>query len=100
MRTRDLRGMRLRNSVGMVIVGAVAAVTGCAAQPAKTQSAAAINAGQATAPVASKPIDFHTLKETKCPQSAVSYQEWVAKFQSYAVSKGRPDKVVQTAFAG
>lgn len=92
--------MRLRNSVGMVIVGAVAAVTGCAAQPAKTQSGAAINAGQATAPVASKPIDFHTLKETKCPQSAASYQEWVAKFQSYAVSKGRPDQVVQTAFAG
>jgi membrane-bound lytic murein transglycosylase B len=100
MRTRDLRGIRLRNSVGMVIVGAVVAVTGCAAQPAKTQSGAAINAGQAAAPVASKPIDFHTFKETKCPQSATSYQEWVAKFQSYAVSKGRPDKVVQTAFAG
>ena len=100
MRTRDLRGTRLRNSVGMVIVGAVVAVTGCAAQPAKTQSGAAIDAGQAAAPVASKPIDFHTFKETKCPQSAASYQEWVAKFQSYAVSKGRPDKVVQTAFAG
>ncbi len=50
--------------------------------------------------MASKPIDFHTLKETKCPSTAASYQEWVAKFQSYALSKGRPDAVIQTAFAG
>ena len=31
---------------------------------------------------------------------AASYQEWVAKFQSYALSKGKPDAVIQTAFAG
>jgi membrane-bound lytic murein transglycosylase B len=83
-----------------MIVGAVVALAGCAAQPAKTQGGAAVSGAQNAAPVASKPIDFHTLKETKCPNSAVSYQEWVAKFQSYALSKGKPDKVIQTAFAG
>src|SRR6185369_5441044 len=100
MRTRDLPGPRLRDSVGIMIVGAVVAVTGCAAQPAKTQGGTMADSAQSAAPVASKPIDFHTLKETKCPTSAASYQEWVAKFQSYALSKGRPDTVIQTAFAG
>ncbi len=100
MRTRDLPGPRLRDSVGIMIVGAVVAVAGCAAQPAKTQGGTMADSAQSAAPVASKPIDFHTLKETKCPTSAASYQEWVAKFQSYALSKGRPDTVIQTAFAG
>ncbi|MBA4098510.1 MAG: lytic murein transglycosylase [Rhodospirillum sp.] len=100
MRTRDLRKPRLRHSVGVMIVGAVVALAGCAAQPAKTQTGAPAGGAQATAPVASKPIDFHTLNETKCPSTAASYQEWVAKFQSYALSKGKPDAVVQTAFVG
>jgi peptidoglycan lytic transglycosylase B len=100
MRTRNLREPRVWDSVGVMIVGAVVALAGCAAQPAKTQDSATIGGGQGVAPVASKPIDFHTLKETSCPHSAVSYQEWVAKFQSYALSKGKPDTVIQTAFAG
>ena len=100
MRTRDLPRPRLRDSVGIMIVGAVVALAGCAAQPAKTQDGTMADSAQSAAPVASKPIDFHTLKETKCPNSAASYQEWVAKFQSYALSKGRPDTVIQTAFAG
>lgn len=100
MRTRDLREPRLRDSVGVMIVGAVVALAGCAAQPGATQGGATANVGQNAAPVASKPIDFHTLKETKCPSTAASYQEWVAKFQSYALSKGRPDDVIQTAFVG
>jgi membrane-bound lytic murein transglycosylase B len=83
-----------------MIMGAVVALAGCAAQPAKTQSGAAAGAPSATQVAASKPIDFRTLHETSCPNSAASYQEWVAKFQSYAVSKGRPVEVVQTAFAG
>ena len=97
MRTRDLR--KPRHSVGVMIVGAIVALAGCAAQPAKTQTGAPGGDAQAT-PVASKPIDFHTLKETNCPSTAASYQEWVAKFQSYALSKGKPDAVIQTAFAG
>jgi len=100
MRARDRQGVRLRNSVGMAIVGAVVALAGCAAHPETQQAGATAGTGQSAAPVVSKPIDFHTLKETKCPNSAASYQEWVAKFQSYALSKGRPDKVIQTAFAG
>jgi lytic murein transglycosylase len=100
MRTCDLRQPRLRHSVGVVIVGAVVALAGCAAQPAKTQGAPTAGAAQNAAPVASKPIDFHTLSETRCPSTAASYQEWVAKFQSYALSKGKPDAVIQTAFAG
>src|ERR1044072_1281177 len=67
MRTREQRGPRLGNSVGIMIVGALVALAGCAAQPAKTQGGATVANGQSTAPVASKPIDFHTLKETKCP---------------------------------
>jgi membrane-bound lytic murein transglycosylase B len=100
MRTRNLQGPGLGNSVGIMIVGAVVALAGCAARPAATQSTAPVSGGQAVAPVASKPIDFHTFKETTCPNSAASYQEWVAKFQSYALSKGRPDAVIQTAFVG
>jgi membrane-bound lytic murein transglycosylase B len=100
MRTHDLREPRLRNSVGVMIMGAVVALAGCAAQPAKTQGGAAAGAPSATQVAASKPIDFRTLHETSCPNSAASYQEWVAKFQSYAVSKGRPVEVVKTAFAG
>lgn len=99
MLARDLRKPKLRNSVGVVIVGAVVALAGCAAQP-KTQGSPTVGAAPTAAPVASKPIDFRTLKETQCPSSAASYQEWVAKFQSYAVSKGKPADVVQTAFAG
>lgn len=83
----------------MTIVGVLIALAGCAAQPASQQAGATISGAQNAAPVVSKPIDFHTLGETKCPSSAVSYQEWVAKFQSYALSKGRPDKVIQTTFA-
>ena len=100
MRTRDLRKPRLRYSVGVMIVGAVVALAGCAAQPAKTQGSPTEDAAPSATPVASKPIDFHTLNETKCPNTAASYQEWVAKFQSYALSKGKPDAVIQTAFAG
>ena len=100
MRTGHLRKPRLRYSVGVMIVGAVVALAGCAAQPAKTQGSPAAGAAPSATPVASKPIDFHTLKETKCPSTAASYQEWVAKFQSYALSKGKPDSVIQTAFAG
>jgi lytic murein transglycosylase len=100
MRTRDLRKPRLRDSVGVMIVGALVALAGCAAQPAKTEGGPAVGGAQAASPVASKPIDYRTLNETKCPSTATSYQEWVAKFQSYAVSKGKPDKVVQVAFAG
>lgn len=99
MRTRDLREPRLRNSVGVMIMGALVALAGCAAQPAKTQSGAVAGTSSAIQ-VAAKPIDFRTLHETSCPNSAASYQEWVAKFQSYAVSRGRPVDVVQTAFAG
>jgi lytic murein transglycosylase len=99
MRMQNLRGARLRNSVGVVIAGVVVALAGCAAHPEK-QPGAATTIPQNADPVASKPIDFHTLKETKCPGSATSYQEWVAKFESYAASKGKPDKVIQTAFAG
>jgi membrane-bound lytic murein transglycosylase B len=72
MRTRDLRRPRLRDSVGIMIIGAVVALAGCAAQPAKTQGGTTVNGAQSAAPVASKPIDFHTLKETKCPNSAAS----------------------------
>jgi lytic murein transglycosylase len=90
----------LRDPVGVVILGVLVALAGCAAQPKTQQGGVATVPEQGTATVASKPIDFHTLKESKCPSSAASYQEWVAKFQSYAVSKGRPDKVVQMAFAG
>ena len=86
MRTRDLRKPRLRKSVGVMIVGAFVALAGCAAQPAKTQGSPTAGPAPSAAPVASKPIDFHTLNETKCPGTAVSYQEWVAKFQSYALS--------------
>lgn len=86
--------------MGVIVVGAVVALAGCAAQPAGTEGATPAASGQSTMPVASKPIDYHTLKETKCPNTAASYQEWVAKFQSYALSKGKPDEVVQTAFAG
>lgn len=100
MRTRDLRKPRVRRSVGVMIVGAVVALAGCAAQPAKTQGSPTAGAVSSATPVASEPIDFHTLKETMCPNTAASYQEWVAKFQSYAVSKGKPDAVIQTAFAG
>ena len=50
--------------------------------------------------LATKPVDFRTLTETSCPDRAASYQEWVAKFQAYALSKGRSADVIQTAFAG
>jgi len=79
---------------------AVVALAGCAAQPTTTQQSTTAGSTPSTAPVAPKPIDFRTLKETSCPNTAVSYNEWVAKFQSYAVSKGRPADVVQTAFLG
>ena len=70
MRTRDLRKPRLRYSVGVMIVGAVVALAGCAAQPAKTQGGTTAGAAPSAEPVASKPIDFHTLSETKCPSTA------------------------------
>src|SRR5690348_8077510 len=104
MQSRDLRKPMLGKSVGAIIVGAVVTLAGCAAQPVKTENSAETASQQDADPVASKPvvdpIDFHTLKETTCPQSASSYQEWVAKFQAYALSKGRPDNVIQLAFAG
>jgi membrane-bound lytic murein transglycosylase B len=100
MRTQDLQGLRLRESVGAVIVGAVVALAGCAAQPDRGPSATVVSTPQPAAPAAAKPIDFRTLSESKCPSAATSYQEWVAKFQSYALSEGRPDTVIQTAFAG
>ena len=100
MWTQDLQGSRLRESISVVIVGALVALAGCAAQPAQQQSGATVSSPQSVAPTVVKPIDFHTLSETKCPSSAASYQEWVAKFQSYALSKGRPDGVIQMAFAG
>lgn len=81
-------------------MSAVVALTGCAAQPATTQSGSAVGSVSPTTQAASKPIDFRTLNETSCPNSASSYQEWVAKFQSYALSKGRQEAVIQTAFVG
>jgi membrane-bound lytic murein transglycosylase B len=100
MLARDPRKQRVGESIGVVIVGAVVALAGCAAQPKQTQGGVAPDGGQAALPAASEPIDFRTLKETSCPSSAASYQEWVAKFQSYALSKGRPEPVIQTAFVG
>lgn len=100
MRTRDLRRPGLRDSLGVIIVGAVVALAGCAAQPAKTQNNPTVGGTSSATQVATTPIDFRTLEETSCPNGAASYQEWVAKFQSYALSKGRPEDVVQTAFAG
>ena len=84
----------------MAVGGALVALAGCAAQPSAEQKVPAAAVTQAPAPVAEKPIDFHTLQETKCPSNATSYQQWVAKFQSYALSTGRPDAVIQTAFVG
>jgi membrane-bound lytic murein transglycosylase B len=89
----------LRRSVGAVLGGTLVALAGCAAQPQSQQPAASPEAS-APAAVAAKPVDFHTLNETACPKGAASYQEWVAKFQSFAVNQGKPDTVVQTAFAG
>ncbi|WP_162917041.1 lytic murein transglycosylase [Dongia deserti] len=100
MRTRDLRKPRLGDSITIIIVGAVVALAGCAAQPAKTPSGPAGDSAPSTAEAAAAPIDFRTFNETSCPNSAASYQEWVAKFQSYALSKGRREDVVQTAFLG
>ncbi len=100
MRTRDLRRPGLRDSVGVMIVGAVVALAGCAAQPAKTQAGSATEVAPGATQLATKPVDFRTLTETSCPDRAASYQEWVAKFQAYALSKGRSADVIQTAFAG
>lgn len=94
----DLGKPRVHKRVGVMIVGAVVTLAGCAAQPAMTPSGPSVEAAQSATPIASKPIDFRTLNETQCPNSAASYQEWVAKFQSYALNKGRPEQVVQTAF--
>ena len=99
MRTRTLRGHGLRRSAAVTVFGTLVALAGCAAQP-QSQPAAAETTAQGAAAPASRPVDFHTLNETKCPTSAASYQEWVAKFQSYALNKGRPEAVIQTAFAG
>ena len=84
----------------MAVGGALVALAGCAAQPSSEQKVPAAAVTPPAVPVAEKPIDFHTLQETKCPTSATSYQQWVAKFQSYALSTGRPDQVIQTAFVG
>lgn len=101
MQTRILRGHGLRRSAAVTVFGTLVALAGCAAQPQSQPAAAATeSAAQGAAAPASKPVDFHTLSETKCPTSAASYQEWVAKFQSYAAHQGRPDGVIQTAFAG
>ena len=101
MRTRTLRGHGLRRSAAVTVFGTLVALAGCAAQPQSQPAAAASETtAQGAAAPASRPVDFHTLNETKCPTSAASYQEWVAKFQSYALNKGRPDAVIQTAFAG
>ena len=99
MRTRDLRKPKPGDSVTIIIVGAFVALAGCAAQPAATPQPSTAAVVEPSAPPP-KPIDFHTLHETSCPESAASYNEWVAKFQSYALSKGRPADVIQTAFAG
>jgi peptidoglycan lytic transglycosylase B len=104
MQSRNLRKPRLGNPVGVIIVGAVVMLAGCAAQPAKTVNSAETASQPGAEATASKPvmdpIDFHKFNETTCPQSASSYPEWVAKFQSYALRKGRPDNVIQIAFAG
>jgi lytic murein transglycosylase len=83
----------------MALVGTLVALAGCAAQP-KPEPMAGTPAQPSAPAVVAKPVDFHTLNESKCPISAASYQEWVAKFQSYAVHKGKPEQVVQVAFAG
>ncbi len=100
MQTPTLRGHGLRRSAAVTVFGTLVALAGCAAQPQSQPAAPAQGASQAAAAPASRPVDFHTLNETKCPTSAASYQEWVAKFQSYALNKGRPEAVIQTAFAG
>lgn len=99
MRAQTGRGLGWRRSVGLAIGGVVVSLAGCAAQPQTQPSGAAPAASAAPAP-ASKPVDFHTLNETACPKSAASYQEWVARFQSFALNQGRPEEVIQVAFAG
>ena len=96
---RTGRGYGLRRPLGMALVGTLVALAGCAAQP-KPEPMAGTPAQPAAPAPAAKPVDFHTLNESACPTSAASYQEWVAKFQSYAVHKGKPEQVVQVAFAG
>ena len=100
MRTRIVRDHGVRRAIGAGIVGTLVALAGCAAQPQSQPAAAPAGAEPAAAVAASKPVDFHTLQETKCPTNAASYQEWVARFQSFALHKGRPEEVIQTAFAG
>ncbi len=95
---RNRRGSGLRRPLGMVLVGTLVALAGCAAQPKPEPAAGTPSQPSATA-VAAKPVDFRTLNESACPSSAASYPEWVAKFQSYAVFKGKPAPVVQVAFA-
>ena len=96
---RNQRGSDLRRPLGMALVGTLVALAGCAAQPKPEPPAGAPT--QPAAPVTvAKPVDFRTLSENACPTAAVSYQEWVAKFLSYAVHKGKPEQVVQVAFAG
>jgi membrane-bound lytic murein transglycosylase B len=98
MRTRNERKAGMRRPVSAAIIGTLVALAGCAAQPQQQPSAPA-NAVPSAAPAAAKPVDFRTLQETECPTGAASYQEWVAKFQSFALHKGRPEPVIQTAFA-
>lgn len=98
MQTRCGHGMR--RSAGAVVFGVLVALAGCAAQPQSQPAAPAAAQPDASALAASKPVDYRLFAETSCPASAVSYQEWVAKFQSYALHKGRPEPVVQTAFVG
>ncbi|HNB28911.1 MAG TPA: hypothetical protein PLR41_18215, partial [Alphaproteobacteria bacterium] len=73
MQTPTLRGHGLRRSAAVTVFGTLVALAGCAAQPQSQPAAPAQGASQAAAAPASRPVDFHTLNETKCPTSAASY---------------------------
>jgi lytic murein transglycosylase len=39
------------------------------------------------------------LDQKSCPEKAESFQDWLARFQSYAHNQGRPDAVIEAAFS-
>lgn len=96
----------MRRGILPISISVLALAAGCASHP---RSAASLDSGEETQLAASQggAADpeargrlIRELNQKSCPAKAASFDEWVARFQSFAINQGRPDKVIEAAFLG
>jgi lytic murein transglycosylase len=96
----------MHHGIAPISIAVLALIAGCASQPRAVSSTGADEAAQSATTGAglanqeARRQELQELDQKSCPAKAKSYDEWVMRFQSFALNQGRPEEIVETAFLG